>query len=145
MQGSDAVHVVAVCVVEKDGRVLLMECQDKAKGGTYYRPLGGRVGFGEPEQQTVRRAFREGIGAELKNLESYGQMESPFPLTGESGHEILIIFRGDLTDPALYEAAERPILEGGRTLGKAVWVPLKDLHAGKVPLYPEGLLELMEL
>lgn len=145
MELNGPIRVVAVCVIEKDDRIFLVEGHDPSRQGPYYRPLGGRVGINEPEQEAVRREFRERIGAELRNLESYGQMENLSPLDGRPRHEIIILFKGDFVDPRFYEVKDFPVLENGKPVDKAVWKPVADLRDGKAPVYPDGLLELLGL
>lgn len=142
MPGNESVQVFAVCVVEKDGRLLLEEY-----GGPddpRYRLFGGKVHFNEPEQQAARRVFREELGVELTRMEFIGQMEDPSP-EGNAGHHIFWIFKGDLADPSFYGREGTVPRGAGKARGKAVWKPLADLQQSKAALSPDGLLDLLDL
>lgn len=134
------IRTVAICIIQKNDSLFLMECHDSVKKETYYRPLGGGIEFGERGEQAVRREFEEEIGAELKNITYLTSIENLYTLEGKPGHEIVLVFKADLVDPAFYDVQERPIIENGVPCDKAVWKPLKMFLEGKAPLYPEGLL-----
>ena len=45
------VRTIAICVFKKGGRIFVAEGYDPAKQETFYRPLGGRIEFGERGQR----------------------------------------------------------------------------------------------
>ena len=137
------IRSVAICVIQKDDSLFLMECYDSVKKEKYYRPLGGGIEFGELGEDAVRREFKEEIGADLKNLKFIGAIENLYTLEGKPGHEIVLIFTGDFSDSAFYEVKECPIIEGGKQVDKGIWKPLKLFQDGKSPLYPDGLIDLI--
>jgi len=137
------IRPIAICVIQKDASLFLMECHDSVKKETYYRPLGGGIEFGERGEAAVRREFKEEIGAELKNLSFLASIENLYTLEGKPGHEIVLVFKADFIDPSFYEVPERPIIENGVPCDKAVWKPFKLFQEGKAPLYPEDLLGLL--
>jgi 8-oxo-dGTP pyrophosphatase MutT (NUDIX family) len=139
------VRPLAICIFRRGDRILAAEGYDSVKGETFYRPLGGRIEFGEYGYQTVARELREEIGAEVKNLRYLGTLENIFIYNGQPGHEIVLVYDGDLVDEALYQCEtilghEAGAGDDGFT---AVWKTLDFFEQGKAPLYPAGLLELL--
>ena len=138
------VRAIALGVIRDGDRVLLLEGYDPSKRETFYRPLGGGIEFGERSQETVRRELREEIGVEVTDLEFLATIESVFTFDGLAGHEIALIYSTRLADPAL---CRQPVITGAEPDGTpitAVWKPLDDFRAGRDPLYPDGLLELLD-
>jgi 8-oxo-dGTP pyrophosphatase MutT (NUDIX family) len=136
------VRAIAICVFRNGDRILVAEGFDEAKNQKFYRPLGGTIEFGEYSAETVRRELMEEIQAEVSDLEYLGTLENVFTFNGENGHEIVFVYDGRFTDEALYE---KDVLQGDE-LGlafKAVWVDLREVGAGSPPLYPTGLVELL--
>ena len=140
------IRPLAIGIFRRDDRILVCEGYDPIKQQTFYRPLGGGIEFGEQAAETVVRELREEIGAEMINPRYLGTLENLFTYNGKPGHEIVLVFAGELTDPSLYERETwigHDGLPGGEEF-KVVWKPLADFAAGQAPLYPDGLLPLLE-
>lgn len=138
------VRAIALGIIRDGDRVLLQEGYDPSKRETFYRPLGGTIEFGERSQETLRRELREEIGAEVTDLEFLATIESVFTFDGLAGHEIALIYTACLVDPALTRQAVISGAEPDGTPITAVWKLLDDFRSGRDPLYPDGLLELLD-
>jgi 8-oxo-dGTP pyrophosphatase MutT (NUDIX family) len=141
-----AIRAIAICVFRDGDRVLLGEGYDTSKKQAFYRPLGGTIEFGERSIETVARELREEIGAEVVNLRYLGTNENIFTYEGNTGHEIVRIYEGDLADRSFYEVDSIDGHEDtpdGPLAFKAVWMPIAHFVEGLSPLYPDGLLELL--
>jgi 8-oxo-dGTP pyrophosphatase MutT (NUDIX family) len=144
--GKHKIRPLAIGIFRRDDRILVCEGYDPIKQQTFYRPLGGGIEFGERAAETVTRELQEEIGAEMINPRYLGTLENLFTYNGKPGHEIVLVFAGELTDPSLYERETwigHDGLPGGEEF-KVVWKPLADFAAGQAPLYPDGLLPLLE-
>lgn len=89
-------------------------------------------------------SFEKRFNAELVNLRYLATLENIFTVYGKPGHEFIVIYEGKFADRSFYE---KELLLGEEDNGdpiKAIWMPLSDFRAGKYPLYPTGLLELLE-
>ena len=142
------IRPIAICVFYHQGRILVNEGYDSVKKQTFFRPLGGKIEFGEKSSETVRRELLEEIGCEVNNLSYLTTLENIFTYNGERGHEIVIVYDGDFTDKSVYQHPIIHGLEDGHDPINAVWKPLSDFQAGfdrivDTPLYPTGLLELL--
>ncbi len=141
----NVVRPIAICVFRRDGRILAAEYDDPVRDQTFYRPLGGTIEFGEYSATTVERELAEELGAAVTGLRYLGALENVFTYNGQTGHEIVLVYDGELADLALYE---REALEGVEDSGapiRAVWVQLDDCRLpGAPPVYPTGLLELLD-
>ena len=138
------VRAIALGIIRDGERVLVQEGYDPSKQQTFYRLLGGTIEFGERSQETVRRELREEVGAELTDLEFLATIENVFTFDGLAGHEIALVYTAHLADPALYRQSVIMGAEPDGTPITAVWKPLDDFRAGCDPLYPDGLLELLD-
>jgi len=146
------VRPLAVCVIIEGGNILVQEGFDNVKKDVFYRPLGGKIKFGELGSETVIRELFEEIKAEINDIRYLGTLENIFTYNGDDGHEIVLIYSGRINNRNLltnktffgYESDGEPI--------KAVWLPLTNFYKnGQVipndqnrPLYPDGILELIQ-
>jgi 8-oxo-dGTP pyrophosphatase MutT (NUDIX family) len=139
------IRSIALCVFKKDDLILVQEGYDPIRKLTFYRPLGGGIEFGEHSRETAVREIREELKAEITNLTYLGLIENIFTYHGEQGHEIVLLYIADLVDSSFYEKSVFEVYEEGSSLLlKAVWKSLADFQSGETPLYPTGLLELLE-
>ncbi len=138
----EKIRPIAICVCHHQGRILVAEGRDSKKEEIFYRPLGGTIEFGERGEETVQREFREEIGAELVEIHYLGMLENIFVYEGIRGHEIVLVYDGEFTNPAFYSIE---IIQGDE-LGhpfKAIWKSVDEFGDGKPPVYPDGLLALL--
>lgn len=140
---SGQIAALALCVFRReDGALLVAYGYDTVKEQAFYRPLGGHIEFGERAAAAARREIKEELGAAVDGLRLLGVVENLFTFRGEPGHELVWLYDARLVDEALYEREVIVADEGGSPF-EAHWVALEDFVAGKVPLYPDGLLELL--
>ena len=142
---NERIRPIAICVLRRsqDDHILVFEGYDTIKDQTFYRPLGGAIEFGEHSRQAVVRELREEIGAEVTDLHYLTTMESIFVHNGQTGHELVVVYEGWLTDPALYECEVLDGVEDNGMMFRAVWVSMGAFSLN-TPLYPTGLLDLLQ-
>ena len=141
---SGRVRPIALCVVRRDGRLLVFEGFDSVKGDHYYRPLGGAIEFGEHSSAAAAREMAEEINAEVRSLRWLGMLENFFTVSGRPGHEIVMVYEADLVDETMYSRSPICGHEDDGSPLKVVWKPIADFKTGKCRLVPEGLLKLLE-
>lgn len=141
------VRPLAICVFRRQDCILVAEGYDSVKKETFYRPLGGRIEFGEWSYETICRELMEEIGVEVKpdSLKYLGTLENIFVFNGTPGHEIVMVYDGELSASELYD---RDTIVGNEVdMGEsfsATWKSLSEFGARKSILYPTGLLEMLE-
>ena len=137
-------RAVALGVVIRDGCVLAEEQSGThSKGtGTYYRPIGGTIEFGERSADTVVREFREEIGAETAIHRYLTCLENIFSIDGQAGHELVQVYEVRLLDERLYAKESFSVVEGDRvTIAK--WIRIEEFCSGTLVLYPDRLPEIL--
>lgn len=139
------IRPVAICVFLKNNKILVAEGYDHVARQIFYRPLGGEIEFGEESTETICRELLEEVNAEVdpESLKYLGAVENIFHYNGSMGHEIILVYDGQLKQPALYEQA---LITGREVNGeefRAVWKSLDEFGEGKSILYPTGLLGLL--
>jgi len=137
------VQVKAICLIQHADRLLVTEYHDEVKRNTFYRPLGGTIEFGELGSETIAREMMEEIHARVEAIRYLGTLENIFIYNGQKGHQIMLVYAGDLTDRDLYDV---PILSAHEDDGqefKAVWMPVKEFRQGRTIIYPDGILDLL--
>jgi 8-oxo-dGTP pyrophosphatase MutT (NUDIX family) len=140
----DMIRPIAICIIRNSDSLLLFEGRDETKDETFYRPLGGSIEFGEYSIDTVQRELFEEIGAEISNIRYIGILENVFTYEGDQGHEIVIVYEADLMDKSIFVKTKLTGYEDDGTPFNVVWKPIGFFHDSGLPLYPDGLLELLE-
>jgi ADP-ribose pyrophosphatase YjhB (NUDIX family) len=125
---------MAVIRRPRDGALLVSEPAD----GSFQRPLGGHVEFGEYALDTIHREFGEEIGQRLTEVRRIGVLENIFPWQGGTEHEVVFIYTAAFADAAAYEIQEQVIADD--TENRVIW---RTPGTVSPPLYPAGLPELI--
>lgn len=124
-------------------RVLVSEMRHPVDG-TWYRPPGGGIEFGETSEEAARRELREELGITAVDLALLGVREELFVLSDGPYHEIDFIFETWLTPGALEVLDGAAIVEADDDIEVARVVSVDDLRAERyAPLYPVGVLDLL--
>ena len=132
-----------VLVRREDGAILAAPGFDHVKKQRFYRPLGGGIEFGERAEDAARRELREELDAELSDVRLLGTFENLFTYQGQPGHELIWLYEARFTDPSLYERDVVIADESGSKF-EVHWVPFEMFRRGEAPLYPDGLVDLLE-
>jgi len=145
MGKKNRIRPLAICVFRTRDCILVAESYDPVKDEHFYRPLGGGIEFGESSSETVCRELKEEIGVEVESesLRYLGAVENIFNFNGKPGHEIVLIYDGNLKEQELYNQA---VILGKEANGediRAVWKNIHEFGEGKAILYPTGLLEML--
>jgi ADP-ribose pyrophosphatase YjhB (NUDIX family) len=122
--------------------MLVFDVPDEVKGVVGWRLPGGTIEFGERGSETVVREIHEELGVEIQGAAYLGTVENIFTYLGARGHELVRVYAARFADQRLYERDHFDCIEVDGSRFTCVWKPIADFRAG-VPLYPEGLLELV--
>jgi 8-oxo-dGTP pyrophosphatase MutT (NUDIX family) len=137
------IRPIAICVFRKKDRIFVAEYYDPSRKLTFYRPLGGAIIFGESSRECIIREIREEMGAEIKDITYVGMIENIFIFDNNPGHEIVLVYEASFADLQLYDVEKIACRDDGGEF-VAVWKPLEEFRTEKAPLYPEGLLDLLD-
>ncbi len=138
------VRAIAIAVITRGERIFVAEGYDPVKGETFYRPLGGTIEFGELGRQTIVRELQEELNAQVTVGRYLGTVENIFTFNGKTGHEIVMVYEAEFDDQSFYQKESLQAVEAGYALFRALWKPLSLFRSGQAPLYPTGLLEMLE-
>lgn len=132
-------------IIIRNNKILLEEQEGKhSKGaGTYYRPIGGTIEFGEKSRETIIREYREEIAVDVEIKRYIACLENIFRIDGNIGHEITQIYLLEFIDQTLYQKESFKVVEGSKTTFTK-WIPLEEIIGGKKILFPDGLTELLQ-
>lgn len=143
---SNQIRPLVICLFRDGERILVGEGYDPAKRETFYRPLGGRIEFGERAEEALRREVREEIEMEIESPVYLFTLENIFMFNGSMGHEIVMVYDARLADEGLYAQETIAGIETDDERSfpfKAVWKKL-DEFGPAAPLYPDGLLNALQ-
>ena len=140
------IRPLALCVFRRDDKIFVSQGYDSRSDQTFFRPIGGKIEFGERGADAVIREAREELDAEVVDLAYLGTLENIFTYEGAPGHEIVMIYAGRFRDPALNrDEIKMQGTDDGDILYEAGWKRLDFFRApGAPPLYPAGLLALLD-
>jgi ADP-ribose pyrophosphatase YjhB (NUDIX family) len=130
------IKAMAIIRRPRDGALLVSEPAD----GSFARPLGGHVEFGEYAADTLHREFGEEISQQLTAVRLLGVLENIFPWRGGTEHEVVFIFSAAFVEEAAYEIEEQVIADDTEPKSRVVW---RAPGTVSPPLYPAGVTELI--
>lgn len=118
--------------------------EDPGEGRVFHRLLGGSVEPGERSAEAVVREIAEELHATLLDPRLLGVLENVFTYDGKPGHEVVFVYAGRLAEGNVVPP------EGGwyDDVGTPMWVewrPVAGPPDGTLPLYPDGVGDLLEV
>lgn len=132
---------LAVVHVRRGDDMLVQRGREPDTGEVFHRLLGGGIEPGETAAEAAVRELEEEIGAQLQDVRLLGWLENIFTFGGRPGHEIVAVLAGTITQPELLDRDDLGTIPGSTST--VHWVPAAEALAGPVPLYPDGLAELI--
>lgn len=145
MSKKHRIRPLALCVFRRGDSIFVAAGFDDLKQQRFFRPIGGGIEFGEYAVHALEREIREEINAEIADVRYLGTLENIFVYNGETGHEIVLMFDGRFVDD--FRNHDDYTVQGrddNRTLYTASWMALDYFRQGHAPLYPNGLLGLLD-
>lgn len=132
-------RVVGICA--QNGKVLLQ----KPTNDDGYAFPGGHVEFGETNEETLIREFREEIGADVRVGDLKWVAEIFFPWGDKPCHQICLYYMVDILNPEIpkegkFLATEH--IEGRSFDLEYFWVPVAEVE--KLEVYPVEAPELLK-
>ena len=138
-----SIRAKVVCLLRHAGRLLLIRAVDPHDGRSFLLPPGGGVEFGETLEQALRREIFEELGLQLLQTTRLGMFENMFQFDGRPEHELVFVYEAACNEPALCEQDEVVVTESDGARLPARWYTLAELADSGLPLFPEGLLAML--
>lgn len=126
------IEVIARAIFIQDGHVLLT----RKRGRDYTYLTGGHVERDESARRAIQREMAEEFDGRARVGEFVGSLENVFDNQGKHHHEINLVFRGRLLDPA-YPELPRPREQDLEFL----WQPVECLE--EVNLQPHEMAAMI--
>jgi ADP-ribose pyrophosphatase YjhB (NUDIX family) len=138
------IQTTVLGILERDGEHLLQRLTDPGEGA-FYRPIGGGIEFGETSAEALEREFREELDAAVSAGPTLGTIENRFTWDGEPDHELVVLRAAGFESGSLYERETFSGVDaGGAVEYDAGWFDLDAVQQAPEPLYPEGLVALLD-
>jgi 8-oxo-dGTP pyrophosphatase MutT (NUDIX family) len=138
------VRAIAIGVIRDGDRLFVAEGHDAVTGEAFYRPLGGSIEFGETGAEAVQRELVEEAGRSVTRPSYIGTLENRFTNDGRPGHEIVLVYETAFEDEAILGLDAVACREETGMPFTGRWMPLDTFRNGEAPLYPGGLLEMID-
>lgn len=140
-----SIRPMVLTIIQRNNEILVSKGQNLINGEPHYRPLGGRIEFGEKSHETVAREMMEEISAEVENIEFLEVIEALFhSQDGTPRHHIIFLYRADFVDKLNYNIADFEIKEDYFTERVvAEWKPIEPFKNGKAILHPKAILKYL--
>ena len=139
------IRAKVVCVLWNAGRMLLIQATDPHDGRKFLLPPGGGVEFGEKLDDAVQREMLEEVGLKLPHANRLGMLENMFHFAGRLEHELVFVYEANCDDAKLAERDEVEITESNGEVLHARWYSPSDVAATRLPVFPDGLIRLLNL
>ena len=128
-------------IAVQNGKVLLQ----KPTNEDFYAFPGGHVEFGETNEETLIREFKEEIGADIAVKELKWVAEAFFPWGKSPCHQICLYYAIEITDEdipkdGMFMAKEH--IEGRNFDLEFHWVPIEETD--RIEMYPEDAKTLLK-
>jgi 8-oxo-dGTP pyrophosphatase MutT (NUDIX family) len=136
------IRSIAICKIEDDGHIFVLEGYDPKKCETFYRPIGGGIEFGELAGEAAVREFREELDTEIELDSTYDVYENIFEFNGTPGHEHVFMLTARFKDRKFYEKRDFVGREK-ETEFVAKWVKITEFIRGDKILYPSGFVDAL--
>lgn len=128
-----------VCVLNNGDHYLLTVRVDPVKRLTFLIPVGGGVEPGESPEEAVHREVHEELGIGLADAQFLGTLVNTLQWKGEWRRETVHCYAAPVLPqevPSIgteYDGQPLPL----------VWRTLQELREGSLPLFPDGLIDLL--
>lgn len=142
---SNTIRAKVICLFQNGKRILVGDAYDPTKNELFYCLPGGGIEFGETSEEALRREIREELATEIENPRLLGVLENIFTYDGQPGHEIVFVYDAQLVNTALYSVDRFTGYESNGESYNAIWLNLETIGPQTPPIYPEGLLELLNM
>lgn len=135
-----SVRALAIGVIRRGSKILVMAVEDDAGVTIGWRPLGGTIEFGERAADALRREMVEEIGQAIAEPALLAVLESLYEYRGVAGHEIVFVFEATFEEADAYRRERFEVAEG-QEMWRAEWIDLARFRTGELALFPDGLLD----
>lgn len=144
MSKKQRIRVIALVILRHQDHIFVTEYFHPTTDEPYYRPLGGGVEFFETGEEAVRRELMEEIEAPLADVRYLGMLENIYTVEGKRAHQICLMYGATFAHYQRQSLTYTVIGQEGKESFRALWKPLGMFRNGEAPLYPNGLLALLD-
>ncbi|MDD3480839.1 MAG: NUDIX domain-containing protein [Patescibacteria group bacterium] len=133
------VRAKAIGYIINNGTVFLGFSSTPDTKNGFYTAIGGGIEFGETGAEAVIREYEEETELKVVNPEYRGIIENIFDWEGKPNHEIILVYQVDFENKNIYKEKQVVRYDDFDREKVARWVPISDIHEGKIDLLPTKL------
>ncbi len=100
------IRPIAIGVIRRDDRLLVMAVRDDDDNLEGWRPLGGTIEFGERAADALKREFIEELDQPIEEPTPLTVLENFYLHHGTHGHEIVFAFEAAFANEEAYTLLE---------------------------------------
>lgn len=140
---SNKVRPLVVGLPQRKDEIFLSKLVDPESGENFYRPVGGEIEFTEYSHDALVREFDEELDLSIEVGDYLGSIENVIEFGGRTGHELVFVYTVQPLDE-LWESTQLKGQDDGGITYTGEWKPLDLLDRQEIPVYPDGLLQLLQ-
>lgn len=133
---------IAICILKNNKNQILFQIVEDGEK-MFLRCPGGGIEFGETALEAIQREIKEELHTDLIVAEQIGIIESFFEFNGQSLHEIVFIFMGEINDESLFEKEHFELIESNGQIYKAIWKSLKECQEERWSIVPKDVFRYL--
>lgn len=133
---------IAICILKNNKNQILFQIVEDGEK-MFLRCPGGGIEFGETALEAIQREIKEELHTDLIDAQQIGIIESFFEFNGQSLHEIVFIFKGEINDKSLFEKEHFELIESNGQIYKAIWKSLKKCQEEGWSIVPKDVFRYL--
>lgn len=139
---SGRIRATARAVIRHEDRILGIAAREPGTDLDFCFLPGGGMRFGETSEEAVRRELLEELAIRLLDVRLLGVIENRFTWIGDPHQTLEFVYAVVASEPTVTELGRHDVVAGDDHA--ATWWPLEAFAGSGTPLYPEGVLDLIE-
>ena len=140
---ADTVRPLVIGIPSRDDEIFVSKLSDPGIHEQFFRPIGGEIEFAEYSRDALVREFDEELNISVTVGEYLGSIENVFEFAGRTRHEIVFVYDIEPMNE-LWNVTQLEGKDDGGVTYTASWKSVAQFGSQETPLYPNGLMKLLQ-